>query len=420
MQKEVKRNLFLHATDDIDPEIYIHLKLGENHIVEDIKRKLGKRLKMDTYRNIELYNSDLKLENDTSVAELIIKDNEITHLRYEIKSSENVFIEPTPIIRTTRKTSSASKHSRKSKFVEVEAGEAIDELDDSPVNVHKRTSSEVEQSENFMGKKQKHRDAFDADKVFKKRKYSDDNYPRKLHRPDLEEGEIQDYYDSSPSMINRTVNKTIPDFDINNIDFAVTKREEFGSFNLEDSENNFNELDKLFEKIRLHEERKVKVKKSLGERIQKIKNSKQVENKKGYLNFFLDTVNLTSIRQKRQCDFKLNLILDIDSTILHSETLDINSDFETNKQDEIFVITPREGCKLRFKVRKTVLEFLRSISELCNIYISTHAQEFYALDVVRILNEETGIGINEDQVHSVKNPLIVLPQKTLRLYISLI
>jgi hypothetical protein len=425
MKKEMAKNLFIHTSDDTDSEKFIHIKVTSGDSLDDVIKKLAKRLKRKTHQEIQLYDTGSLIADDTNLADLFGEANS-KRLTYSIKETNqklDKFLHPNPINKSTgqsRKTSSASQ----SRLEEpLEEGEDIDQLlgdRESRESRHGRKrkyshNQSTHSSENFMGKKQRHKSEtnIDAHKVFKKRKYSDDDIRQpgtKFQRLDFEEGEIHDYYDNSEL--------TTP---INRKEYTATevckKREEYGNFNdiLKDTgTTKFSELSKMFEKIRLNEDRKLTVKKRLGERIPKLKNSKSIENKKGYINFFLNTVNLHQIRTKRQCDFKLNLILDIDSTILHSETIDLNSDLETNRQEEIFVINPRKECKLRFKVRKSFLEFLKRISELCNVYISTHAQEFYALDVVRIINEETGISIKDDQVHSVKTQMTAIQQKTLR------
>jgi len=84
---------------------------------------------------------------------------------------------------------------------------------------------------------------------------------------------------------------------------------------------------------------------------------------------------------KRRKEFeykKINLILDIDSTLIHALNVEENSSpvhLDTYDNSEIFEISiffNDKGYNLKFKIRKYVIEFLKISENFCNIFICTH------------------------------------------------
>jgi hypothetical protein len=446
MRKEAStKTIYIQHKEKGDSDMVYTIGVDIDDTVKDIKQKLRKKIGNKSYRCINIYRDEEPLGNELTVEKLFNDENQLSLYYDEIKDiteKNDEFVDPSPVIRSPikannfesssgyrNKNSSGKRKKSKKRLPDDDEEGEIRDLSFSPQkksHKEKRKYSENLEDKSFTKRKQRHSEIEElTDKVCKKRKYSDTDSPTKkdrMQRLDLEEGEIDEFIASfnENKIKNNISNYSNIEENINTAVVELKKLEELGNFNYIEKENEsqyqIKELSSMFDKVKLNDNHKEAAKKKIEKEILKLRNMKQTDimSKKAYVNFYLNTFNLNAIRLKKPIDHKLNLILDIDSTILFSELLDINSEVESDKPNETFIITPKKESKLRFKIRKGFAEFLTKLSQLCNIYISTHAQEFYALDVVRVLNEEYGVCIKEEQVHSVKFPSTVLSQKTLR------
>jgi len=109
-------------------------------------------------------------------------------------------------------------------------------------------------------------------------------------------------------------------------------------------------------------------------------------------------------RRKNFKSKKINLVLDIDCTLIHALNFDENSkssNIDPTDNLRIFEISINynEKCyNLKFKIRKYVVEFLQNSFKFCNIFICTHGVEPYAKQVVKILNEQADICIPHENI----------------------
>jgi hypothetical protein len=174
--------------------------------------------------------------------------------------------------------------------------------------------------------------------------------------------------------------------------------------NDEELSQKIQEIENLMKEIKLNEEKKSTMRMRT-DVIPKVKNKKEVYFNNSFLMFYLNTFALSSVAKKlNNREFKLNLVLDIDSTLLFAE-----HDSKLNNANpwklEAPLITPVIGntpYKLRLKIRKNTIDLLRRASNFCNIFIYTHGQEPYAWEVVRVLTELSGIEIKHENVIGLK------------------
>lgn len=110
----------------------------------------------------------------------------------------------------------------------------------------------------------------------------------------------------------------------------------------------------------------------------------------------LDKRNLDPLIEIGAIKDKINLILDIDSTIVHAIT-----DYDAKGCGDKLKrrIRKGEGVAVKFKIgpiqhvlglvkRPYLDEFLRNVSKFCNIYLYTNGEEEYAKAVVKALDPE--------------------------------
>ena len=81
--------------------------------------------------------------------------------------------------------------------------------------------------------------------------------------------------------------------------------------------------------------------------------------------------------------YQFDFVEEIDDNL---KTIEIDIDFRYRNH------------KLRFKIRKFVINFLKEVQDFCNIFIYTHGVEPYAKEVVKKLNEEANINISMENV----------------------
>ena len=110
---------------------------------------------------------------------------------------------------------------------------------------------------------------------------------------------------------------------------------------------------------------------------------------------WLETLNLTE---------KINLVLDIDETLVFSEKVnelqkdegidEVIQDFQNDEEKNIYYIKLQSNLNtLIFKVnvRKNMADFFRKLSPYCNFYINTMASPIYIKEVVDILSKNYGL-----------------------------
>lgn len=79
---------------------------------------------------------------------------------------------------------------------------------------------------------------------------------------------------------------------------------------------------------------------------------------------------------------KLNVVLDLDNTLVHSFT---SAEHEKMLKDPR-VRKTRQGYSLVF--RNKLIEFLRYISQFCNLYLHSFGAKSYVHDVITLLQED--------------------------------
>lgn len=175
------------------------------------------------------------------------------------------------------------------------------------------------------------------------------------------------------------------------------------------------EIDEMMNQIKLNDQTKETMRNKADSYTLNVKTLTEEYLNKAYLNFRLNSVPLNSLLIKNN-DFKINIVLDLDSTLIFADQADRvdNLDYQNPDKEEIFLIQPmisKNVYKLKFKIRKNCLELIRKLSKICNIFIYTHAQEPYAKEVVKLLSERSGIEIKEENIYAMKSQ--VCPQKNL-------
>lgn len=174
--------------------------------------------------------------------------------------------------------------------------------------------------------------------------------------------------------------------------------------NDEELSQKIQEIENLMKEIKLNEEKKSTMRMRT-DIIPKVKNKKEVYFNNSFLMFYLNSFQLSSVTKKlNNREFKLNLVLDIDSTLLfaeHDSKLNNSNPWKLNAP----MITPiiaNNPYKLRLKLRKSTVDLLQRTSNFCNIFIYTHGQEPYALEVVRVLTELSGVEIKRENIIGMK------------------
>ena len=150
-----------------------------------------------------------------------------------------------------------------------------------------------------------------------------------------------------------------------------------------------------------------------------LKNFIKIENDKGQIpgkneNVKFLTENLKNCINSLKYTEKINLILDIDETLVYSSMVkelqkdeDLNKEIESlqkNGESDIYYIKVESLNKiLLFKVyvRKNMAVFFRKLSPYCNFYINTMASPLYVKEVIDILCNNYGLkfsNINQNNV----------------------
>lgn len=135
-------------------------------------------------------------------------------------------------------------------------------------------------------------------------------------------------------------------------------------------------------------------------------------NKNNRLIFF-PSLNKNKIKYKFIGKQKIDLILDIDQTLLFtrinpSNNLEILSLDETNP-DNIYTAQFKSNSKemitinYQIQLRSALKSFLEAMNKYCNLYINTHSQENYAKKVIKIISNKTGILIPNENIIASKS-----------------
>ena len=211
------------------------------------------------------------------------------------------------------------------------------------------------------------------------------------------------------------------DYDINSLEFYNPYFQETNDTGM----NSYLQLiEKMMKSIQINEQAKSIMRKNYELKIPVLKNKKEECSTNYSMEYsYLSNLPFSSLESRMKSPvFKLNVVLDIDSTLIYAEPfekLHIN-DREAIRSPETHHISPVLGkymFRLCFRIRKNVVEFLKSISNFSNIYFNTHGHEAYAVEIIKILSTLTGIEFKKENIYGNKvyPPSCHLP-KTLRVF----
>lgn len=214
--------------------------------------------------------------------------------------------------------------------------------------------------------------------------------------------------------------------DPTNTIYDIRMKNDYSSFyNVDFDENTkISDIDDMMNRIEINDRFKEKMRHLFQSKIP-ISQNKMLEFKDMSFNdFTLSNIGIDAViaRSEAIADekaLKLNLVLDIDSTLLFANSAEKNQSYLNNDKEEIFSTSLTMDTKvynLQYKLRRYVVDFLKRMSKFCNIFINTHGQEFYAIEVLKIISEKSGIEIKEHQIRALKQPPIMFqdpPQKKL-------
>ena len=102
---------------------------------------------------------------------------------------------------------------------------------------------------------------------------------------------------------------------------------------------------------------------------------------------------------------KINLVLDIDSTLIYSKDLsqidEKHSKYISDDSHHIAITVEGHDYEMIFNVRGYLKEFLLRMKKICNFYICTLSKEPYAKEIIKIIQNKTGITIPEQNIIAV-------------------
>jgi hypothetical protein len=152
--------------------------------------------------------------------------------------------------------------------------------------------------------------------------------------------------------------------------------------NVENYQTNIMEIDEMMRAISINDETKKRMRMNFMNQIPRVKNKKDAYFNHSFLFFYLNSFTFSSVLRKlKGREFKLNLILDIDSTLLHADYENKHLFNNQSKFPSYPVISPvisGVSHRLIVSIRKSVKKLLEYCSQFCNIYVYTHGQEAYA------------------------------------------
>ena len=145
--------------------------------------------------------------------------------------------------------------------------------------------------------------------------------------------------------------------------------------------------------------------KNLNNFIKKENEKGQIPEKNEKVKFL--TENLKNCINSLKYSEKINLILDIDETLVFSTMVkelqkneDINKEIESlqkNGESDIYYIKLKSNNKIlifKVNVRKNMADFFRKLSPYCNFYINTMASPAYVKEVIDILCNNYGLKLS--------------------------
>lgn len=91
---------------------------------------------------------------------------------------------------------------------------------------------------------------------------------------------------------------------------------------------------------------------------------------------------------------KINLVLDLDETIVFVKDVEKL----TNKNDSNIFEINIDGLYFKFKFRKYLLEFLKTVAEFCHLFIYTNALKPLAEAVISKINENSTVKIQKSNI----------------------
>ena len=118
----------------------------------------------------------------------------------------------------------------------------------------------------------------------------------------------------------------------------------------------------------------------------------------------LDEIPVNSLIKKYP-QKKLNVVLDIDQTLIYSKDLekfnDVTRQFITNDSHQIKVTVHSKKYEFVLNLRNHLKIFLESISKFATFYICTLSHEIYAKEIINILRQIADIEIRDENIVAV-------------------
>ena len=141
----------------------------------------------------------------------------------------------------------------------------------------------------------------------------------------------------------------------------------------------------------------------------KTENDSQILEKKENIKF--STENLKKHINSISYSQKINLVLDIDETLVFSKLEkefkkgeEINDVFEDSPKNDIYYIkidSINKTCIFSVQVRKNMAYFFKELSPYCNFYINTMGSYLYVCQIINILHKNYGLrlsSVNENNI----------------------
>ena len=141
---------------------------------------------------------------------------------------------------------------------------------------------------------------------------------------------------------------------------------------------------------------------------------KIVKDSEKEVNVKFSTENLKNCLSSLNLTEKMNLVLDIDETLVFPKIVkelqkgeDLNKalqHFQNNEESHIYYVKLESSTNtliLKVNVRKNMAEFFRKLSPYCNFYINTMASPIYVKEVIDILCKNYGLrfsNLNDNNV----------------------
>ena len=105
--------------------------------------------------------------------------------------------------------------------------------------------------------------------------------------------------------------------------------------------------------------------------------------------------------------FKINIILDIDQTLVYSQRIteekdiifNYDSSFNDNHQIEFYLANKKYVYFIQ--VRKGLKQFIEKLTPFCNFYINTMANPIYIKTILTLLNEKYNLHLNNNGLNNV-------------------